>query len=477
MYTRFHRFTLLPILIALGFSLTGFLYAQEERDYKTSPKAYGLAFDGTYMYYLDSQRRALIRFDSIGGEEIFNLGLARMKGISFDKREGRLLVTAPRVILKIDPNTGGVVDRVPVPVDDMGGVASVDGLYYILDLKQGKVHFFDKASSQIVGGFQTDRSSPRDLSYGKDSIWVSDSSNGIIYRYNPNNGDITGSIQAPAKEMRGILFSGSKLWVVDRETKRIKNIPFVETDRFLASGETSYSINYKLKYSIPSVSLAKAELGILLPPSNEHQRVRNIEVRDKKFRTGILKRSRGVIKKLTLDSPKGRQETEISMDTRLSNMVYFVHDRFLKKKTAIPEELNKYRFPDKENFNRSPIQNLANFNSLYNLKDPDRIRTRLLDMGYPVQTGKKIIFQDGKKGAEISHYISAYLPGFGWVPYSPNEESSGSDNRVFSYSDKEIILFQSPDKSYLKSPVFFRESSASEWQELPVSWSVSISKK
>lgn len=469
------------VTFGLLFCFTTFLgskiNSQEIKEYQISKKAYGITYDGTNLYFLDSERRALIRFNSIGRQEIFNLGLAQMKGITFDSREGRLLVTAPRVILKIDPVTGGVVDRIPVPITHLGGIASVDGMYYLLDLKNGKVNYFDKASSMIVGGFLTDRTSPRDLTYGKNSIWVSDSSNGTIYRYNPNNGKITGSVQAPAKELRGILFSGSKLWIVDRDSQEIRNIPFLETDRFLASGETNYEITYKLYYSLPNVSLANAELAILLPPSNEHQRVRNISSQDKSFKNGALFRTRSLNKKLGLDSPRGNQETQMNFMVRLSNLTYYVSDQHLKNKEMIPEELNPFRIPEKESTSISTKDSLSKFNSIYQGIDSEAIRTKLLDEGFPVQTGKKIIYKENSQTAEITDYISSYLPGFGWIPYSSPPEINDKNNRVFRYSDKEIVLFQSKDKDFLNTPVFFRSSPQSEWEGLKSRWSVTIRRK
>ncbi|MCC5815382.1 MAG: hypothetical protein JJT78_11545 [Leptospira sp.] len=464
------------LLIVSLFALNQPLFSQEEREYKVSPKAYGITYDGTYLYYLDSERRAIIRFDSIGGQEIFNIGLAQMKGITFDSREGRLLVTAPRVILKIDPNSGGVVDRIQVPLTHMGGIASVDGLYYLLDLKDGKVNFFDKASSIIVGGFLSDRVAPRDLTYGKDSIWISDSSNGVIYRYNPNNGKITGSVQAAAGDMRGILFSGSKLWVIDRASQEIKNISFVETERFIASGESNYEITYTLDYSLPNVSLANSEIAILLPPSNEQQRIRTISSTDKDFKNGVLFRTRSLNKKLNLDSGRGNQSTKISFQVRLSNMVYYVNDNFLKKKESIPNELNDFRNPSKELTNLSTNDTLARFNSIFQNNSPRKIRNDLFENGFPVQTGKKIIYKDGAKAAEVTDYVSGYLPGFGWIPFSNSPESKDRDNRVFHYTDKEIVLFQSNTSQFLSGPVFFREKSNDEWSNLSTRWSVTIKK-
>lgn len=467
-------FILLNAIIFYFLLFASNIFSQEERDYNISPRAYGITYDGTYLYYLDSERRALIRFDSNGREEIFNIGLAGMKGITFDTREGRLLVTAPKFILKLDPNTGGIVDRIQIPLENIGGIASVDGLYYLLDLTDGRVHFYDKASQMIVGGFYTDRTAPKDLSYGKESLWISDSSNGMIYRYNPNTGKITGSIQAPASDLRGLLFSGSKIWIVDRGSRKIKSIPFVETDRFLASGETNYKITYRLTYNLPSVSLADAEVGILLPPSNEHQRVRNLICKDKDFKNGSVYRNRAFVKKLNIESDKGTQVTEISLDVRLTSMTYFVDDKFLRKREVIPEELNEFRDPSKENIQLSPEDQLILFNRSFRAAKTPQIYSNLLENGFPVITGKKIIYKEGSEIAEVTDYLSGYLPGFGWIPYSPLYKISDDKNKIFEYTDKEIVLFQSFNKEFVASPVFFKAKGDENWKNIPTKWAVSI---
>jgi hypothetical protein len=466
----------LAIAFLFSIHLPTKVFSQEAREYKITDKGYGITWDGTYLYYLDSERRALIRFNEIGGQEIFNIGLANMKGISFDPKEGRILVTAPRVILKLDPNTGGVVDRIPVPITHLAGIASADGLYYLLDLETGKVHFFDKASSMIVGGFLTDRSQPRDLTYGKNSIWISDSSNGTIYRYNPSNGNITGSVQAPANEMRGVLFSGSKLWVVDRASQEIRNISFVETDRFLASGEADYDITYKLSYTLPNVSLAKAEIAILAPPTTEKQRLRNLTSTDKAFRNGALNRFRSFNKKLTVDSKRGNQNTEIKMQLRVSNMVYYVDDAFLQKNESIPEELDILRNTNSNIANLSPKDNLKRLNQYYSLPDLASVQKKLYQAGFPVRTSKIVDIKSNFTASERST-LETYLPGFGWIPYTPVHQPLNPDNRIFISNDREVTLFQSISSGELDSPVYFRSSPDSEWENLKSTWDIVINKK
>lgn len=454
------------------------IYAQEQRDYPVSVKAYGITWDGTYLYYLDSDRRAIIRFLDNGEQEVFNIGLANMKGISFDSKEGRLLVTAPKVILKLDPNTGGVIERIPIPLTLVGGIASSDGTYYLLDLETGKIRFMDKASGLLVGGFLTDRANPRDLTYGKDSLWVSDSSNGTVYRYNPNNGNITGSIQAPAEEIRGILFSGAKLWVVDRASKQIRSIPFVETDRFISSGETEVNVTYKLHYKLPEVSLAKSEIAILQPPTNENQRIRNLESTTKGFRNGTVDRTRSLNKKLDLSSDRGNQTTTLTFQARIANTAYYIDDRFLKRKEAIPDELDRFRIAENENFKISPSDSLTIFNScLISSKDTKQVHEKLLAKGYASQLAKGIRWNKKDFSTNPMDSLNAYFPGFGWIPISLQNLKASKENRTYFATEDELILFQANNLEKIESPVYFRASPKEEWKQLDARWEIQINKK
>jgi hypothetical protein len=475
---RLKRNLLRRILTPLAILLIGLiseLSSQEVREYKITDKAYGIAWDGTYLYYLDSGRRALIRFDEQGRQEIFNLGLPNMRGISFDTKEGRLLVTAPKMVLKIDPNTGGITERVPIPLPQLSGIIAVDSLYYLLDLESGRVHYYDRATGLLAGGFITDRPSPKDIAYGKNSIWVSDSSNGSIYRYNPDTGRITGSIQAPASDIRGILFSGAKLWVVDRTSKEIRNVAYLETDRFISSGESEYQVRIKFNYNLPEVPLQNAEIAIIQPPNNENQRVRNVETKEKGFRNGAVDRARSLNKKLNVDSPRGNQTTSLQFQAIVSNTVYYVDEPFLKKREAVPAELDSFRDPKGENFHISPRDQLILFNSILsgesNFKNLDK---KLRKNGFPSQPGKAISIQKKTGIIQEMEYLNAYLPGFGWIPYSEKSAKPQKENQLYEAKDNEIVIFQTQDGKELRSPVFFRQSPKDPWVNLEAKWEISV---
>ncbi|TGN20501.1 hypothetical protein EHS15_03845 [Leptospira idonii] len=444
-----------------------YLFSQEAKDYKLTDKAYGLAWDGVNFWFIDTNRRALIKINEIGEQEIYNLGLANLRGISFDTREAKLLVVAPKQILKIDPNTGGITDKINIPIQNVAGVASVGNFYYLLDLDNAKVQIFDQASSILVGGFFTDRSRPRDICFGRDSLWISDSADNTVYRYDAKSGKITGSIKTSLKAIRGVLLSGSKLWVVDREAHEIKNIPFIETERFIASGEEEYTLEVTLKFRIDTVSLSKAQIAVLHPPSNEQQRIRSVKFTDASFQPAFIQRNRAHLKKLSIEDSPGEQVLKYKFTSRNQFIKYYVGDDYLNKETSYPADITSYYDKQKENgklFARDYLE-IIHSNRLLSTSLQD-FKSKMMEAGVPVMPYRMIRFEKGK-AKSIQDSISLFLLGYGWIPVADIGTSSTADKRYFEKKESDLILYQSLNSTPSVSPVYFKKDANSEWENLP----------
>ncbi len=461
-----HNYKLISAI--LFFQLFSFaLFSQESKQYNLTDKAYGLAWDGQNFWFIDTNRRALIKINEIGEQEIFNLGLANLRGISFDQREGRILVVAPKLILKIDPNTGGITDKVAVPVQNLAGIASVGNFYYLLDLDNAKVQIFDKASNFLVGGFFTDRTRPRDLCYGRDSIWISDSSDNSIYRYDVKSGKITGSIKTNLKSIRGVILSGSKLWVVDRDNHEIKNIPFVETERFIASGEEEYTLEVSLKFKIDTVSISKAQIAIMHPPSNEGQRIRSVKFTDATYKPAFIQRNRVHLKKMSIEDATGEQNLKYKFTSRNQFIKYYIGDDYLDKEMSYPNDVTKYYDPTKENPKRFLRDYIDTLNSI-RLLSPNNVdfRATLLNEGIPTMPYRMVRFED-KKAKSIEDAVMIFLLGYGWVPITNIQTLPTSDKRYFEKKETDLIIYQSLTNVPAISPVYFKKDPSSEWENLP----------
>ncbi|WP_246047667.1 hypothetical protein [Leptospira ilyithenensis] len=441
--------------------------SQESKEYKLTDKAYGVAWDGVNFWFIDTNRRALVKINEIGEQEIFNLGLANLRGISFDSREGKILVVAPKQILKIDPNSGGVTDKVNVPVQNIAGIASVGNFYYILDLDNAKVQIFDQVSGILVGGFFTDRNRPRDICFGRDSLWISDSSDNTIYRYDAKSGKITGSIKTNMKSIRGVLLSGSKLWVVDRENHEIKNIPFLETERFIASGEEEYNLEVTLKFKIDTVSLSKAQIAVVHPPSNEQQRIRSVKFTDPSFTSTFIQRNRVHIKKLSIEDSAGEQVLKYKFTSRNQLIKYFVTDDYLDKDVTYPFDIANYYEKGKENsqlFARDYLELI--YTARQQSSSYQDFKNKMIDSGVPILPYRTVRFEKGK-AKSVQDSLSIFLLGFGWLPIGDISPAGAQDKRYFEKKETDLILYQSLNYKQSVSPVYFRKDANSEWENLP----------
>ncbi|MDF3821440.1 hypothetical protein P3G55_16165 [Leptospira sp. 96542] len=455
-----------PILILMIlFSLA--IGAQESKEYKLSDKAYGLAWDGVNFWYIDTNRRAIIKINEIGEQEIFNLGLANLRGISFDQREGKLLVVAPKQILKLDPNTGGITDKIPLPLPNIAGIASVGNYYYLLDLESGKVQIYDQATSLLIGGFFTDRTRPRDICYGRESLWISDSSDNSVYRYDAKTGKITGSIKTNLKSIRGVLLSGSKLWVVDREEKELKNIPFIETERFIASGEEEFSLEVTVKFKISSGSLSKSQIAIFHPPSNEQQRIRSVKFFDTGYQPNFIQRNRVHIKKLSIEDLPGEQTVKYKFSSRNQFIKYYVGDEYLDKESNFPPDTANFYLKTNQNLKWNAREYLdAIFLTRQTAANNSEFSKKMTEMGVPIQPFRMIRFEKGKPKS-IQDSVSIFIMGYGWVPIGDIALGTNTDNRYFEKKESDLILFQSMDLKPALSPVYFKKDANSEWENLP----------
>jgi hypothetical protein len=456
---------LAKIVLLLLFSIS--LFGQESKEYKLTDKAYGLAWDGVNFWFIDTNRRALIKINEIGEQEIFNIGLAHLRGISFDQREGRLLVVAPKVILKIDPNTGGITDKISIPIQNIAGIASVGNFYYLLDLENSKVQIYDKGSAIMVGGFFTDRTRPRDICYGRDSLWISDSSDNSIYRYDVKTGKITGSIKTNLKSVRGVLLSGSKLWVVDRDNHEIKNIPFIETERFIASGEEEYTLEVTLKFKIDTVSISKAQIAIVHPPSNEGQRIRSVKFTDATYKPAFIQRNRVHLKKMSIEDAAGDQTIKYKFTSRNQFIKYYVGDDYLDKEISYPPDISGYYDKSKSNpklFTRDYID----FLHATRLLTPSYadFRKGLVEQGIPTMPFRMVRFENGK-AKSLEDAVMIFLLGYGWVPIANIPTLPTTDKRYFEKKETDLILYQSLSYNPSVSPVYFKKDPTSEWENLP----------
>ena len=445
-------------LIIFSFSL----FAQDS-DIKTSDNPYGLTHDGSNFWYIDSRQRSIYRIDENGNRERFNLNIPGLTGIHFDPVEGRIFAAAGSKVYKIHPVTGKITDRIFLPLKNIRGLATHQGIIYLLGKDDGKVHFYDQGAKMMVGGFFSDLANPRDITLGRNSIWISEADNGNIFRYDPKSGKITGSIKAPAREVRGLVFTGARLWVVDSENKVVKNLSFMETDRFIASNENKLKVTVSLSFNLDAKSLGFAEIAVIPPPTTEYQRVREIEFKNPDFTSDFLFGKIGYVKKLSIDDLKIGHKAEFTFSLITYDLRYFINDDYYSSHEPIPGDIITYsQAADKANDRSIKDYTGKLYDNRIYRKNFSDLYQKLNDYGFPVRSAINYSV-DTLQRETVFH---PYLKSYGWIPLDSVPLKSGESSRYFTRNNNSFDLVFSNGNEEIISPVFFRENPQAEWKNI-----------
>src|SRR5262249_14964016 len=110
-------------------------------------RIHGVSFDGRYVWFADGTRGGLCAIDPSTKKEVCPPDVEAEQGTAFDGTH--LYQVGSKVIRKIDPKTGEVISTIPLPDDDVSGLAWANGALYAggyrgrsirkIDPKTGKV--------------------------------------------------------------------------------------------------------------------------------------------------------------------------------------------------------------------------------------------------------------------------------------------------------------------------------------------------
>ncbi|MBI3396269.1 MAG: hypothetical protein HY042_10580, partial [Spirochaetia bacterium] len=112
-------------------------------EFRGSPSAYGITYDGTNFWYSDPTERRVVRVPPTGRPQTFRMGNQAFFGMAFNPADGFLYVGSERKLLRVNTVTGGLDSTLPIPVPEIGGIAFGGALWYILERDTGILHYYD----------------------------------------------------------------------------------------------------------------------------------------------------------------------------------------------------------------------------------------------------------------------------------------------------------------------------------------------
>jgi len=187
--------------------------AEIVREYGPFPDAdhvHGVTYDGQNVWFAAGDR--LNALDPASGKVVRSIDVAANAGTAFDGQH--LFQLAGDRIQKIDPKTGRILATIPAPGAGCSGLAWAEGMLWVGQYKDRKIHQIDPQTGAIVRTIQSNRFVTGvtwvdgELWHG---TWEGDESD--LRRIDPRNGEVLESIEMPAGvNVSGLESDGANLF-------------------------------------------------------------------------------------------------------------------------------------------------------------------------------------------------------------------------------------------------------------------------
>ncbi|MCK4413392.1 MAG: hypothetical protein KAY32_07610 [Candidatus Eisenbacteria sp.] len=124
-------------------------------------------------------------------------------------------------LLRFDPETEAVLERVPAPCYRPRGLTWADGLLYVADDFDGAIFVFDPATGRTETTYPTPHGGGLGLAWDGQALWLAENGDHSLQQLIPEDGTALTYFEAPRREPNGIAFDGTYLWVAQRRHDRI----------------------------------------------------------------------------------------------------------------------------------------------------------------------------------------------------------------------------------------------------------------
>lgn len=188
--------------------------------------AYGLAFDGTYLWVGDDYDGMIYKMDTLGNVVGSFMGIPGSNhGLAWD---GSGLWCAggysSNHIIKFD-SSGTRIDSVAENWQYIGGLG-YDGSHLLVTVYYpntvNNVYFLDPVTGQVVDTVPSPGTQPQGVTFDGQYIWVvmddNDGDPERVWKIDPLTGDTLMSFPVPTTSPRGLAWGGNCLWLIARNS-------------------------------------------------------------------------------------------------------------------------------------------------------------------------------------------------------------------------------------------------------------------
>lgn len=241
---------------------------------------YGIAYDGTDLWAVDSETDELYRIGEDRSPELQCTLQIKEWPSDLCWDEGTLYVNAKGRIYQADIDTGKCTKLFQVEASEPYGVVGLttDGDYfYSVDRIDKVIRKYSRPDFTLIATFPLDFDHEyiRCITYYDGYLWLLNSSKDWIHRIDPDTGVISGYFFAPSIGYpRGLEFADGKWWISDSENCKLIPTIMEEISNGMRSNpqEVSVTFNHYVSNNYP-VTLDKIEVYSAVPMNTARQEI------------------------------------------------------------------------------------------------------------------------------------------------------------------------------------------------------------
>jgi glutamine cyclotransferase len=172
-------------------------------------RIHGVTFDGKRIWFADGTRGGLCAVDPVTKKEERRIDVEADAGTAFDGTH--LYQVGKKVIRKVDLASGEVVATLPLPDDDVSGLAWADGALYAGGFRGRSIRKLDPKTGKVQSTIRSDRF-VTGITWVDGELWHGTlegprgGGESEIRRVDPDSGDVLARLELP----RGMGCSGAE---------------------------------------------------------------------------------------------------------------------------------------------------------------------------------------------------------------------------------------------------------------------------
>jgi len=189
-----------------------------------------IAWDGGYLLVLGLKNHILYRINPETGEVVDSLPIRIHSGLGLAGKNGKIWVGSysGHAVKQIDAR-GKVVKSIPIPVSNPMGLAWDGTAFWVADSKPRERIVKVDSLGNLLSYFYFPGSNPFGLTADSLTVWCANNiycCGATIYRFKKSTGEQLESFECPnnGKVVNGLAWDGKFLWIADQSNKMIYRV-------------------------------------------------------------------------------------------------------------------------------------------------------------------------------------------------------------------------------------------------------------